>query len=110
MTNSTSIFTKRFMGLDRGVWWVMLVVVVLSIGLAGYKISGDKPCVNMMVAINGTIKGDNKTFYVGETVRFVALFAEGKKVVWDFGDQSNKEQGMRSTHTYKKEGVFPVTI
>lgn len=110
MGNSNSIFTRRRMGLDSRVWWVMLVACVLSIGLVSYKISGDKPCVNVVVAINGTTRGTGKTFFVGETVRFAALFAEGKKIEWDFGDQSNGENGIRATHTYKKEGKYPITI
>jgi len=98
------------MGLDKSVWWVMLFFCILSIGLASYTIAEEKPCVNIIVAINGTTKGLNKTFFIGETVRFSALFAEDKKVRWDFGDRSNTEQGLRSTHTYKKEGVYPITI
>jgi PKD repeat protein len=88
----------------------MVWCVILAIGLAGYKMTGNKPCVNVIVAINGTTQGLNKTFFIGETVRFSALFSEGKKVEWDFGDNSNVESGMRSTHTYKTEGRFPVTI
>lgn len=110
MNRSSSLFTKRKMGLDRSVWWVMLVFVILSFGLAGYKMIEEKPCVNVIVAINGTTQGLNKTFFIGETVRFSALFSEGKKVSWDFGDNSNTETGLRSTHTYKKEGRFPITI
>ncbi|CAN5750617.1 hypothetical protein BH10BAC3_BH10BAC3_36390 [soil metagenome] len=110
MSNASSIFTKRKMGLDRNVWWVMFVCCVLAIGLASYKLAGEKPCVNVIVAINGTTQGLNKTFFIGETVRFSALFAEGKKIKWDFGDKSNNEQGLRSTHTFKSEGKFPITI
>ena len=110
MDKSYSIYTRKFLGLDRKVWWVMIWCVILAIGLAGYKMSGNKPCVNVIVAINGTTQGLNKTFFIGETVRFSALFSEGRKVEWDFGDKSNKESGMRSTHTYKTEGRFPVTI
>lgn len=110
MENNSALFTRRAMGLDKSVWWVMLACCILSIGLASYKIAEEKPCINIIVAINGTTKGSNKTFFIGETVRFSALFAEDKKISWDFGDHSNTEQGMRATHTYKKEGVFPITI
>jgi PKD repeat protein len=110
MATNSSVFTRQKMGLDKRVWIVMIVFCILSIGLASYKIAEEKPCVTVMIAINGTAKGTNKTFFIGETVRFSALFAEDKKINWDFGDNSNSELGMRSTHTYKKEGVFPITI
>ena len=88
----------------------MLFFCILSIGLASYKIAEEKPCVPIIVAINGTTKGLNKTFFIGETVRFAALFAEDKKISWDFGDQSKSEIGIRSTHSYRKEGVYPITV
>jgi hypothetical protein len=98
------------MGFDRRVWAVMFLSVLISVSLASYKMAGDKPCVTLIISINGATQNLNKTFFIGETVRFSALFSEGKKVEWDFGDNSNKERGMRSTHTYRTEGRYPVTI
>ena len=107
----SGIFTKRRLGLDRSIWLTMMVVCVLSIGLAGYKIIGEKPCpAHIPVAISSNNNSKNNVFFVGEAIRFAAPMEGSQQVIWNFGDRTPQIQGMRVTHTYSTDGQFLITV
>ncbi|HMP91505.1 MAG TPA: PKD domain-containing protein [Phnomibacter sp.] len=102
-------FTRRLFGLDRRVTWFMLLICLVSLGLVGYKIAGDKPCQEVVVAISSITNQRNNVFFENQVIRFSAPMNESAAVTWDFGDKS-KANGAVATHMFKKEGNYPVTV
>jgi len=111
--NQSRIFTKRSMGIDNKVWLTMLTVVIICLGLMSYKIiarNTDKPCIPVTMLINGKENSIASSYNTNEPLLFRASTAPGSEVIWDFGDNTKKEEGFTTSHIYKKEGTFPITI
>lgn len=106
--SSNSILTRKFMGLDHRVWRVMIIVIVLSGGLLGYKLMDKPECKPVDFKIK-TFSGIDSVYYTEEILSFTALsFAENIK--WDFDDGSEPEQGTFVTHRYDKEGKYFIKV
>ncbi len=108
----TSIFTRKRMGLDNKVWFSMLMVILLSLGLVGYKFkgSGEKiDCKAIAIYVNGRANTDSVFFRTGELLTFRSPINPGDKVSWDFGDGSKTIEGFSSVHSFKLAGIYNVT-
>ncbi len=98
------------MGLDRNVWIVMGIVCLLSTGLLGYTyINGKNDCTAPEITINAMPTLKETDHFVNEPLTFKVQLAGGKKITWDFGDKSSREEGFIATHTFKNEGRYNVT-
>ena len=96
------------MGLDYRVWRVLLVMVIISLGLLGYRFMEEKKCKPVSISIKSINEHTDSIFLAGETLTFIAL-TEANDVSWDFGDHSAKESGQYIKHQYQSNGVFYIT-
>ena len=96
------------MGLDHRIWRVMILMIVLSGGLLGYKLMDKPDCKPVDFKIK-TFSGIDSVYYTEEILSFTALsFAENIK--WDFDDGSNAEEGTFVTHRFVKEGKYFIKV
>ena len=112
MKNS-AIFTKKSMGLDNKVWVSMLIVILLSFGLYGYRLidnSINKACIPVAVKINGQLNTDSLTFSINERLFFSASNVPGSDVNWFFSDNNEKQEGYTTSHIFRKTGIFQINI
>lgn len=101
---------RRTMGLDRNVWIAMIVVFFLSFGLVGYTfINKEEPCKPPNVTVNAIPVEKEDIHFVGEALTFKATSATNKKITWNFGDDTEIEEGFIATHIYRNEGSFTIT-
>lgn len=97
------------MRLDSKVWMTMLLVVVVCIGLVGYKKFSDETCIPFLISTKG-LNSDNKGGYsIGEIIRFTATISNNKNIIWDFGDGSEEEKGSLVSHIYNNKGKYIIT-
>lgn len=110
--NPSRIFTKRRMGLDSNVWLIMLLLMILSAGLLGYKVidNNNKPCGQVDIVINGLSNDDNHSYNIGEPLLFRAGISSREKIIWDFDDNSKKEEGFTTSHIFKEPKIYNVTV
>ena len=109
--DTSSIFTRRMMGLDRNVWLVMIIAIILSTGLLGYKLVGSnkpKPCEAMSIFVNGQTNTDTLFYYSGNPVMFKLPVSQEDKVIWNFGDETRNEAGSPRLHTFHAESIYRV--
>ena len=110
---TSSIFTRRSMGLDRKVWLVMSIVIILCVGLFSYRLidkNADKPCLPVTVMINGVINNRSLTFNMGEMLIFKATTAPGDEITWDFGDNTKIQEGFTTSHQFSKAGIYDIRV
>lgn len=100
------------MGLDGKVWLVMLLLVITSAGLLGYKIidNNNKPCNPVEIVINGLSNDDSHIYNIGEPLLFKAGNSPHEKISWDFGDDTKKEEGFTASHIFKEPRIYNVTV
>lgn len=108
------IYTKKAMHLDINVWFCLLIVIVLSSGLLGYKLinnNNEMACNNSLkILIFGEPNSSNKSYYTNQQILFRISASPTDKVEWTFGDDSkiDKTEGGGTRHDYTREGVYTV--
>src|SRR4051794_14425401 len=93
--------------IDENVILTMIMASVIAFVALAFRYTNYEPCTPAAITINPTIP------YVNNLVMFTAneKGSGNKKLVWDFGDGSRKEEnGIIVMHTYKKTGPFTVTL
>ncbi len=109
---SSEIFTRQRMKLDISVWLSMITVIVLSCGLFAYKMidkSKIKPCTPFDITINGLANSGDSTYNVDESLLFKGNIPSGDEIIWYFGDNTKKQEGFITSHTFKQTGNFVIT-
>ena len=101
------ILTKQIMRLDYRIWHVLLVQVVLSSGLLGYRLINVHKCKPVSFSIKSITAPSDSVFTAGDNLNFVAR-SEEKTISWDFGDHSTVETGQYVTHQFQMEGTYYV--
>jgi hypothetical protein len=102
--NSKSILTRKTMGLDHRVWRVMILALILSSGLLGYKLMDHPKCKPVNFKIKA-ISGNDSVFYTDEILSFNAL-SSAENITWDFGDNTSIQEGEFVTHRFETEGKY----
>ena len=100
--------------MDYGVWGVMLLVCLLSLGLYGYKqmrsgTGGATACSLDTIRINGKPVEFTATCYLDRITPFAVPLDAAATVVWDFKDGSKPERGPVVSHKFLQEGTYVVT-
>jgi hypothetical protein len=106
--SSERILTRRSWGLDNRVWQAMIVLVILSGGLLGYRLM-DKPKCK---AVDFSILNQSCTDSIncaGDMLLFSSLGTE-KEVSWDFNDNTGIHEGATITHQFTQEGKYYVRM
>lgn len=110
MQKNASIYTRSRMGIDFRVWLTLLITIILSALLLGFRIATDEVCYKINLDLKGIAAHEQKnTFFVGEKVAFTAGMKNVREVSWDFGDGTAAVSGTNVTHSFTKEGNFLVT-
>ena len=97
------------MGLDYGVWLIILTVIVLCTGWISYKRATEENCDAFSFAVKGVNSDNVKSAIVDEVLRFRASLSNAKNISWDFGDHSPVEKGSTVIHSFKHEGTYTIT-
>lgn len=103
-------FTRQWLGLDRRVSTLMVILSVVSIGLLAYKIGSDAPCREVAVAMSSLTNQKSNSFFTNELIHFSAPLEEKEEVEWNFGDKSTTLTGAHVTHMFKEAGDFTITV
>lgn len=103
-------FTRKWLGLDKRVSMLMVVLSLFSLGLLAYKVSSDAPCREVAVAMSSLTNQKSNSFFTNELIHFSAPLEENEVVEWNFGDKSSKLFGAHVTHMFKEEGDFLITV
>ncbi|WP_118974065.1 PKD domain-containing protein [Taibaiella koreensis] len=110
MQQLSRIYSRNRMGFDNKVWLTLLLTVLLSAGLLGFRIATTEPCYEARLNLKGVVAHARPHYYfVGESIIFQAGMKRLQDVSWDFGDGSPAATGVTVTHSYKQEGNFLVT-
>lgn len=110
MQKLSGTYTRSKMGIDNRVWLTMLITVVLSAGLFGFKIATTEPCFDIKLNLKGVVDHPfANNYFVGESIIFKAEMKKGREVAWDFGDGTPATVGEKVTHSFTAEGNFLVT-
>ncbi len=110
MQKLSGIYTRSRMGIDNKVWLTLLITVVLSAGLFGFKIATTEPCFDIRLNLKGVVEHPfANNYFVGESIIFKAEMKKGREIAWDFGDGTPVAMGEKVTHSFTAEGNFLVT-
>ena len=100
-----TIYSRKAKGLDLGVWWLMIVMIILSLGLFSFFIFNEKKCKPFTVRISP----QSDSNYTGQMLYFDISGSEKSSTVsWDFGDSSEIQVGTGITHQFTKPGNYYV--
>lgn len=98
-------------GLDVRVWTVLLVVVLMSTLLLGFKMINRPSCGPVELFAQGTTPHKSSSvFYVNESILFTARADNLKKVEWNFDDGSPVGTGADRKHSFTEDGDYMVTV
>lgn len=100
--NSHRIYTRKTNGLDHSVWLFVFILMFLSLGLLSFLWIDQSKCVPFTIKIS---PGDESKFYRGEPLIFNSSIS-GKKIIWDFGDETKIEKGAYVIHKFINPGKY----
>ncbi len=108
--SNNSVYTRRIKGLDRKVWLVMILTIVLSLGLLSYTVFNKKECIPVDFVIT-VLPGESRDsiYFVGETLFFKSSTL-ATDISWDFNDGSEQAFGKNVSHKFKTEGDYIITV
>jgi len=107
---SSTIFTRQKSGLDNNVWLIMILFLLCSAGLLGYKVINHKEetvCGELNIVVNGRNNIDTISFFVGQPVTFRSSVSPGDHIVWHFGDTTQNE-GSAAVYVFRHDGKFTI--
>lgn len=102
---SHRIYTRRIKGLDKNVWLVLLVFIVLPIGLLSYRLIKKDECVPVNFTFRSVMVDTGNIFQTEETILFKTA-GNADAVTWDFGDHSSPVNGLYVDHKYTNPGDY----
>jgi hypothetical protein len=106
--NAYAIFTRTRLGIDTRVWLSLLVALLLSGALFGFRIATTEACIDIAIVARNTENPAAVIFYTNDRLSFTAKANNNTDVAWDFGDNTIGK-GARATHTYSAPGTYFVT-
>lgn len=110
MQQPSRIYSRSRMGMDNRIWLTLILTVILSAGLLGFRIATTEPCYDVRLSLKGVVAHPYIHYYfVGESIIFQAEMKHQQEVTWDFGDGSALAKGSKVTYSYHSEGNFLVT-
>ena len=110
MQKTSSMYTRSSMGIDYRVWLTLIVTILLSAILFGFKMATNVVCHKIDITLKGVVHHQQNTaFFVGESIIFQAKMKNGTDIEWDFGDGSEVVKGAKVNHSFAREGNYMVT-
>jgi hypothetical protein len=110
MSRTSLIYSRSFLGLDIKVWVTLLIVIIISILLFGFKIINNTSCPPITLRTQGTMPHkQSNVFYINESILFTASANRAEKVEWYFADGTPLVPGSEKKHSFSAEGDYLVT-
>ncbi|HYH14968.1 MAG TPA: PKD domain-containing protein [Flavisolibacter sp.] len=106
--NTSTIYTKRSKGLDKRVWFTLLVTCSLCTLFLGYTYITHKSCTLSSVIKASTPSDPSGKYLPGETVWFQLSEPVNRPITWDFGDGSDPVKGDTVDHQFMSAGIYKV--
>jgi PKD domain len=107
--NSYRIYSRRTMGLDNRIWFVMLGAAFLLEGFFVYKIVNPATCPSFSFSIKTlSPRTDTGTLFKKEEAISFTSSVNNENITWDFGDNTENLQGRLVTHRFSKDGSYVV--
>lgn len=97
------------MGLDKRVWLVLLLTLVLSGGLLGFKMATCERCREIRIGISNNDNAGGK-YHPQDRLTFTAEMKGGNDIAWDFGDNTPVAKGPSVIHSFGSAGSYFVTV
>ena len=107
--NSSNLYTRTRLGLDSRVWMVLIITILISAALFGFKMATHQPCQVIEIMMNNNDVQIEGKFFPQDRISFEANMAGTKEVVWDFGDGTPTAKGKTIIHSYGNPGSYFVT-
>lgn len=108
--NADNLYTRTRIGLDNRVWLVLLVTLILSGALLGFKMATREVCAPVKIVITNNDNPAVARYYPQDRLTFAAQMDGAKEVVWDFGDNTPAVTGRTQIHTFSNSGSYFVTV
>ncbi|MBC7889027.1 MAG: PKD domain-containing protein [Ferruginibacter sp.] len=105
--NRNRIHKRKIMGLDKRVWGVMVIAIILPLLLLSYYLVDKKECLPVDFYFKSMSEKTGNEFLPGETIIFKAS-SKSDDITWDFGDQSPKAYGNYIIHEFHSAGNYAV--
>ena len=90
--------------IDKNVILMFLSVIIISLGVVGYKVLNQNPCEIVNFEINAS------QYRVGEIIRFKDFTENVQQREWLFGDDSEPRYTEDPFHTFEKPGTYDVRL
>ncbi|OLY94427.1 hypothetical protein SAMN05444008_10128 [Cnuella takakiae] len=100
-------FSGKLMRLDRRVWLVMGVTLLLSMLLLGFKSLGKRNCAALQVTVDGKQETGVAVRKPKTMVQFSVNAASGQ-AIWNFDDGTGVLKGNRVIHQFVRDGNYRV--
>lgn len=99
------------MGMDNSVWLSMMVVLIISTFILGFKVITNVNCAMDDISTAGIRQQTNSIYYIGETVTFsISNIPDKEQLQWNFDDGLVPvKSGKIVQHGFLKEGNYTVT-
>lgn len=103
-------FSKKWGVLDYKVYLSFIVVAFLSLGLFSYRVATRVNCPDIKFSLVGKLAhAKENTFNINEDILFnTGLDTALYKIVWDFGDNTEKHTNAVAYHSYATAGSYEV--
>lgn len=107
--NAGNFYTRTRIGLDNRVWLVLLLTLLLSGVLLGFKMAMHKGCRDIRIAVTNS-EGVADKYHPQDRLKFAAQMEGAGEIVWDFGDNTPAAKGSSVIHSFGSTGSYFVTV
>lgn len=108
--NADNLYTRTKAGLDNRVWLTLLITLLLSGALLGFKMATREACAPVKIVLTNNDNPAAARYYPQDRLTFAAQMEGAKDVVWDFGDNTPTVTGRTQIHTFSNPGSYFVTV
>ena len=111
--NTLIPFNKITSHIDPMVLYTFLSLLAISIVILAFQVSGREDCSQASIRLSSQQNaGKHSAFTTGEVITFKAENAGKNRpdISWDFGDSTEKAQGLQVYHAFSKAGSYMVTL
>lgn len=91
--------------IDERVLWFMIVVIVISSLILGFRFRNVEPCSDVNIVVRAT------NYYTGSLVSFRAEAEGGRTYDWEFSDGTKPEHNLNSIqHSFSAPGTYMISV
>lgn len=108
--NQHSIFTNKKLYIDKNVWVVMIITILLCLVLLGYRKIENDSCSPFTISSHSLLTDRDGKYETGQTIIFSTTLPGGKEATWYFGDKTMRQRSASASmrHKFNEQGVYTV--